>query len=277
MNRRTFLSGDAALRLYDSAGDGLPVVFQHGLGGDATQVAENFPDGPRYRRLTLECRGHGASTPGSVRPFSIALFAADVLAAADALGIGRFVVGGISMGAAIALNVAVTHPHRVAGLVLARPAWDFVPAPENMRPYAEVAACLRVEAPDAARERFRASATAAMLADTAPDNLSSLLGFFARPDPALTAMLLADIAGDGPGVGADEAAAIAVPTLVIGHGRDFAHPLATARRLEDAIPGARLAEITPKATDKQHHIAAFRAAVDDFLETLLPTEEQDRP
>lgn len=277
MNRRTFLRGDAALRLYDSEAGGLPVLFQHGLGGDATQVAENFPDGPRYRRLTLECRGHGASRPGGVRPFSLALFAADVFAAADALGIGRFVVGGISMGAAIALAIAVGHPHRVAGVVLARPAWDFTPAPENMRPYAEVAACLRAEAPDAARQRFRASATAAMLAELAPDNLASLLGFFDRPDPALTAALLADIAGDGPGVSEAQAAAIAVPTLVIGHRRDFAHPLTTARRLAEAIPGARLAEITPKATDKPCHIAEFRTAVDDFLATLLPTEQQDRP
>ena len=51
------------------------------------------------------------------------MFADDVLAFADLRGVERFVVGGISMGAAIALRIAVRHPERVSGLVLARPAW----------------------------------------------------------------------------------------------------------------------------------------------------------
>ena len=51
---------DAALRMHDE-GHGAPVVFQHGLGGDAAQVAEIFPADAAglWRRLTLECRGHG--------------------------------------------------------------------------------------------------------------------------------------------------------------------------------------------------------------------------
>ena len=43
------------------------------------------------------------------------------------------------MGAAIALNVAARLPDRVTALVLARPAWAFEQAPENMRPLSEVA------------------------------------------------------------------------------------------------------------------------------------------
>ena len=157
---------DATLRVFDS-GAGMPVVFQHGLGGDAAQVAENFPDGPAYRRLTVECRAQGGSTAGSVRPFSIAMFAADVLAACDT---PHFVVGGISTGAAIALRLAALHPDRVTALILARPAWVFDRAPANMRPFAEIARLLREHPPTAARERFAASPTARMLATEAPDN-----------------------------------------------------------------------------------------------------------
>ncbi|MER8849189.1 hypothetical protein [Mesorhizobium australicum] len=47
------LRDDAALHVFD-AGQGLPIVFQHGLGGDAAQVALNFPDSPSRRRLPLE-------------------------------------------------------------------------------------------------------------------------------------------------------------------------------------------------------------------------------
>lgn len=267
-----FLDRDRArLRIVES-GAGFPVVFQHGLGGDAAQVADNFPDAPSVHRITLECRGQGVSTAGAARPFSIAMFAGDVLEAADALGLERFIIGGISMGAAIALRIAARHPERIAALVLARPAWLFEPTPENMRPYAEVASALRNLPPNEARTRFAESETAAMLARGAPDNLASLLGFFDRPDPALTADLLSDIAADGPGVGAREARSIGVPTLVIGHGVDHAHPLATARTLAETIPNARLVEITPKATDRIRHRAEFRAAVADLLRDTLPKE-----
>jgi pimeloyl-ACP methyl ester carboxylesterase len=267
-----FWRDDAKLRVFDE-GSGVPVVFQHGLGGDAAQVAENFPDAPGRRRLTLECRAQGGSQGGSVRPFSLAMFAADTLAACDARGIGRFVVGGISMGAAVALRLAVLHPDRVVALVLGRPAWAFAAAPANMQPFALVADALRSHPPAAARAWFAQSATAKMLAVEAPDNLASLLKFFDRPDPDVTADLLGDIADDGPGISRSQAAAIAVPTVVIGHGVDHVHPLATARLLAATIPGAQLAEITPKATDKPRHIAEFRAAVGNFLQTIPALEQ----
>lgn len=263
---------DAELHVFDS-GTGYPVVFQHGLGGDGGQVAENFPDDPAFRRLTVECRAQGRSTPGSVRPFSIAMFADDVLAACDARGIDRFVVGGISMGAAIALRIAARHPDRVAGLVLARPAWLFDTGPDNMRPYGEVAALMRALPREAARDAFARSETAETLRRDAPDNLASLLRFFDRPDLAVTADLLGAIAADGPGVTEAEAAALSVPTLVVCHGVDNAHPLGFAQRLATTIPGARLVEITPKATDKPRHIAEFRSALESFLRAILPTRE----
>ncbi len=178
------------------------------------------------------------------------------------------------MGAAIALRLAVRHPARVDALILARPAWLFGAAPETMRPYAEVAAALRA-APSRteARARFASSRIAAMLGRDAPDNLASLLGFFERPDAAVTADLLHDIAADGPGVTRAEAAALRLPTLVIGHAVDHAHPLATAEALASTIPGATLIRIPPKAGEKVAHVAAFRAAVAGFLDRLPAATE----
>ncbi len=249
-------------------GAGRPMLFQHGLGGDAAQVAEHLPDAPGWRFVTVECRAQGASPPGEARPFSLAMFADDVLAEAAALGLDRFVVGGISMGAAIALRIAALHPGRVSGLVLARPAWLFDAAPANMRPFAEVAALLRAHPPATARERFATSGTALRLAHEAPDNLASLLRFFDRPDPAVTADLLAGIAADGPGVTCAQAAAIVVPTVVIGHDVDHVHPLATAIALAAAIPVARFVRIAPKAGDRARHTLEFRAALLNFLNAL---------
>lgn len=257
---------DAALRVFDTEQGRLPVVFQHGLGGDANQVAQNFPDSPSCRRLTVECRAQGGSGAGSKRPFSIAMFADDVLAAADAAGLDRLIAGGISMGAAIALRLAASHPDRVLGLVLVRPAWAFAAAPQNMRPYTEVAELIRRLPLAEARDAFASSATSARFRSEAPDNLASLLGFFQRENADVFAEVMQEIAADRPGMTQAEAASLAIPTLVIGSGIDLVHPLATARELAETIPNAVFAEVTPKATDKDRHFAEIRAAIGGFLD-----------
>jgi pimeloyl-ACP methyl ester carboxylesterase len=256
----TLQRDDATLRGWDGGG-GLPVIFQHGLGGDEAQVAEVFPDGQRIRRLTLECRGQGKSSLGNANELSIAQFADDVLAFADSLGVGRFVIGGISMGAAIALRIAIRHPERVIALILARPAWLWAAAPANMRPFIEVASYLRKRTV----EDFETSATAHRLAREAPDNLASLKKFFSVKDREAIATLLATIAGDGPDVSEAEVRAIAVPTLIIGHKIDAVHPLKFAQKLTGMIAGSQFVEITPKATDKPRHVAEFRTNVAQFL------------
>ncbi|QND66005.1 alpha/beta hydrolase [Mesorhizobium loti] len=268
------LRDDAALRVFDTGQGGLPIVFQHGLGGDAAQVAQNFPDGLSYRRLTVECRAQGGSGAGSKRPFSIAMFADDVLAAADAAGLDRFVAGGISMGAAIALQLAARHPERIPGLVLVRPAWAFDAAPQNMRPYVEVAELIRSRPLDEARDAFAASATAARFRAEAPDNLASLLGFFARDNAAVFAEVMQAIAADGPGITQAEAAGLTMPTLVIGSGIDLVHPLATARGLAETIPDTAFVEVTPKATDKDRHFAEIRTAIGGFLDRHFNNQDQ---
>lgn len=267
------LRDDAALHVFDTGQGGLPVIFQHGLGGDAVQVAQNFPDGPSRRRLTVECRAQGGSGAGSKRPFSIAMFADDVLAAADAAGLDRFVAGGISMGAAIALHLASRHPDRVLGLVLVRPAWAFDAAPQNMRPYVEVAELIRRLPLAEARETFASSATSARFRTEAPDNLASLLGFFARENATVFAEVMQAIAADGPGVTQAEAAGFATPTLVIGSAIDLVHPLATARELAATIPNTTFTEVTPKATDKDRHFAEIRAAISSFLDTNFNNQD----
>lgn len=262
-----FLERDGIrLHVDRSAGPGPLAYFQHGLCGDARQAAEVFPDDTGFARITLECRGHGTSDVGPFDHLSIATFADDLAVLIGQSGEGPAVVGGISMGAAIALRVAVRRPDLVRALILARPAWVVEAAPLNMRPNAEVGALL-ASGDTSGRERFEASATATILRSRAPDNLASLLGFFERLPLDVTAELLTRISRDGPGVGEDEAAAIAVPTLVVGHSDDEIHPFAHAERLARLIPGASLVEICPKARDRRRYVAEFRAALAAFLET----------
>ncbi len=262
--------GGPRLRVDDSGGPGLPVLFQHGLCGDARQTAEVFPTNASFRRITLECRGHGGSEPGDPRHFSISRFTEDAAGLLDTLRIGPLVVGGISMGSAIALRLAVTRPDLVRGLVIARPAWSMERAPSNMQPNAEVGDLLTRLPPATAQEAFMAGETARLLSEAAPDNLASLMGFFSRAPLDVTAALLTSIAADGPGITAEQLKAICCPVLVIANAMDFVHPLGMAQDIASLIPGASLVEVTPKARDRDAYVAEFRAALNTFLTGFQP-------
>jgi pimeloyl-ACP methyl ester carboxylesterase len=93
---------------YSDSGEGLPVVFQHGLGSDLRQLVALFQPPLGFRLLSMDFRAHGDTRPvGPPEKTSMAAFADDLVAFLDMLGIGQTVVGGISMGAAVALNLAL--------------------------------------------------------------------------------------------------------------------------------------------------------------------------
>lgn len=250
------------LAVHGGGSAGPELVFQHGLCGDAKQVAEAMAGAAPQRWQALECRGHGASEAGGA--VSMDTFAGDVAALIETRGV-PVMLGGISMGAAISTRLAVTRPDLVRGLVLVRPAWVTAPAPANMVPNAEVGALLARLPPVAARAEFAAGATAQRLAAEAPDNLASLLGFFDRAPQDGTARLLTAISAEGPGITPDDLRALRLPVLVCGTGADAIHPLAHATALAGLIPGARLVTLPPKGRDKPAHLAALAAAMTDFL------------
>ncbi|KAB0682948.1 alpha/beta fold hydrolase [Aureimonas leprariae] len=270
MSGSRFLRDGARLRLHDTGGSGRSIVFQHGLGGNEAQVRQNFPDDSGWRRVTLDCRAQGLSEAGETRPFRLAMFADDVLAAADAAGLDRFAAGGISTGAAIALMLAHRCPERVSALILVRPSWAFEPAPANMAPFVEVAQLLRTHGPAEGRRLFEASPTAEMLRREGPDNLKSLLGLFERDDTAVTADLLEGIATDGPGVSRKAAAELRMPTLVVGNALDHVHPPAYATEIAVTIPQAIHVHAASKALDAAAHFAEVKAAIRAFLAGLDP-------
>ncbi|NKN35908.1 alpha/beta hydrolase [Agrobacterium sp. a22-2] len=265
---RLFETSDGTRLNVDRAGEGQAVVFQHGLCGDAGQTQEAFPVEPGFCRITVEARGHGGSQSGPLERLSIATFADDIASYIESRLQPPVVVGGISMGAAIALRLAVKRPDLVKALILARPAWVTAAAPDNMAPNAEVGRLLQTLPPDEVKAAFLAGPTGQRLAAEAPDNLASLTGFFARQPIAVTAALLTAISSDGPGVTDEEVCRIAVPTLVIGHDHDVIHPIAYAHELAEWIPAARFVQITSKTESRTHYVADFRHAMSTFLKEL---------
>lgn len=257
-----FCTADGVNLNLDIAGEGPDVVFQHGLCGDCNQTAQVFPKG--FRRLTLECRGHGLSETGKLETLSLAQFTGDLgdMIAEQKL---RPVVGGISMGAALSLRLAVTRPELVRALVLARPAWGWQLSPSNMAPNAIVGDLL---AAGQGLSTFDQTLIAGTLAKSAPDNLSSLRGFFSREPLQVTSALLRRISVDGAGISESDLSTLRLPVLIIAHDRDYVHPLKLAKEIAAAIPGSQFAEITPKADDPIAYRNDFRAALAAFLKGL---------
>ncbi|MCW8207714.1 alpha/beta hydrolase [Verminephrobacter aporrectodeae subsp. tuberculatae] len=268
LERRWLTQGGLDLAYYDAVRGRVPVVLQHGLCGSAQQTAEVFPDDDRFRLLTLECRSHGASPIGSPGDLSIARFSDDVIALIEARQLAPVILGGISMGAALSLRIAVRRPELVRALILARPAWVTAAHPMNMRPNAEVAELLAHAPAERARALFEHSATARRLAAEAPDNLATLRGLFARAPQASTAELLRRIAADGPGVSEDAVRALDVPALVLGHAADAIHPLALARSLAGLLARSEFVEITPKSVNRAAYLRDMHAALAAFMQKV---------
>jgi pimeloyl-ACP methyl ester carboxylesterase len=263
---KSYLREGLRLNVVESDCRGTPILFQHGLCGNAAQTAEAFPNDPRFKMITVEARGHGASEAGHASDFSIKTFADDVAAYANAENMTPCIMGGISMGAAMALHLAVKRPAMAKALVLVRPAWLTDANPPNMQPNAEIGELLQNVAPEAAKEKFLSGSTAQHLRHHAPDNLASLSSFFQREPIATTSSLLMAIAGDGPGVTRDELRALAIPTLIIATERDEIHPLAHAIALQHLIPQSQLIVITSKVIDRQRYVSEFSQALLNFFE-----------
>jgi pimeloyl-ACP methyl ester carboxylesterase len=247
---------------YADEGDGIPLILQHGLTADIRQPLEIAPAVEGVRLVRMDMRGHGETHPlGPEAGFTFAQMAADVLALADHLRLGAFVIGGISMGAGIALSVASLQPGRVRGLILIRPAWLDEPAPPSLEVMREAGRYIQQFGVTVGKSRFQESALYRAVAAQVPYAAQGLLAQFDHPRAAEAVVRLLSIPGSQP-VG-DRAAwsQLAMPTLIIGNAHDPTHPLSMAQALAAWIPNSRFIEVPPKAVSVADHNAAVIAGI----------------
>jgi 3-oxoadipate enol-lactonase len=109
---------DHTTRIVDTGGEGTPVVLIHGLAADHQMWTEVVKQLAKHHRvIAYDVRGHGRAA-GAPKPFTVPVFAADLAALMDKLGIRQAHVYGMSMGGAIAQQFAIDHPERVRSLAL---------------------------------------------------------------------------------------------------------------------------------------------------------------
>ena len=225
---------------YERHGEGThALVFLHGLLLDsqmnrrlAADLAERG-----HQVVLLDLPGHGRSDkPRHASAHRIDSYAHYVVALLDELGVDQAVVGGVSLGANVGLQVAVQAPDRVRGLVIEMPVLEWA-VPGAAMVFLPLLLGVHYAAPVvravAAITRRIPRTTIAPL-----DSFVSVLT--AEPDEAaavLHGMLVGPITPTY-----EDRQAISAPTLVIGHKIDFIHPFTDADHLARQLPHARLVE-----------------------------------
>ena len=105
---------------YDERGSGEPVLLIMGTGADHTlwdATAKVFAE--RHRVITYDQRGTGSSDhPPDPETYTARVLADDAAALLDALGVATAHVAGLSLGSAVAQELAINHPQKIRSLQL---------------------------------------------------------------------------------------------------------------------------------------------------------------
>jgi pimeloyl-ACP methyl ester carboxylesterase len=245
---------------YDSYGDGeRTIVLVHGLLMNRRMYERLGPALAErgIRAVCIDLLGHGRSDrPEDLRLYSAPLFARQVAALIEHLGLDSAVVGGTSLGANVTLELAVSQPERLKGLFLEMPVLDHALS-AVAGAFTPVMLSLRF-----GRPFFEALSRTTSLVPRTNFLLDMGLDWVRqRPGPSLAVLeglLLGETAPHR-----EKRELIEAPALVVGHPRDPVHPFSDAGMLLKELPNARLVEadsliewrLTPKRLDAE--LAAF--------------------
>lgn len=256
---------------------GRTVVLVHGFAASLHAwepwVARLSPD---YRVITLDLAGHGLTrTPPGYR-MSTEGQVALVDAVTRNLGVERFVLGGNSMGGAVAWSYALAHPERLQGLVLVDAAGWPVEGKREGSPLAfrllanpvGRAVLKRIDLRSIAEKGLKqAYVDEALVTDALVDRYADL-----AMAPGRRELILTSQSRPREPIARATFARIATPTLVVTGEADTVIPAAASRGLAGAIPGAKLITYPGVGHVPMEQIPD-RSAQDlkGFLESLPPS------
>jgi pimeloyl-ACP methyl ester carboxylesterase len=245
---------------YGEWGEGAPLVLLHAF-PFTRQMWQFQYDGltTQMRLVTPDLPGFGKSAL-SQEPPGLGVMAEGVLGVLDRLGLNRVVLGGVSLGGYVAMEILRRRPQVVGALVLA----DTKASADS-----EEAAANRLRMAEMLEEKRSTRVLA-------HDVLPTLVGATTRQEHPETVAWLREIVEDADPLGAawaqramaarrdsfETLRGVEVPTLVVVGDEDELTPPADARAMVDAIPGAQIAVIGGAG-----HLAAAETP-DEFNEVV---------
>ncbi len=239
----------------------IPLVFLHGLGADLHQVESMIV----YDQLiTFDMPAHGGiPLPESRITFN--LMAQFVEERLTELNISEYVIGGISMGAAIALRVALDHPHRCRGLLEVRPAWDCDGMPENNQAiFKHIGQLLSENDRELAKKYYSESSEFIKYKKRYPYNAKRMIDLFEDKNAGINCRRFLEISTEKP-FNLDEIKSIDFPVFIIATRFDPLHSLALAKRLEKQLQAAEFSEIIAKPIDAVKHQLQLNHRIERFM------------
>jgi 3-oxoadipate enol-lactonase len=244
----------------DGAADGPVVVFANPMGAALGIWEPQLEALDGFRVLRYDHRGQGSSevTPG---PYSMRVLADDLVSLLDERGIAKVSLCGLSLGGAVAMYFAVSHPDRLDRLVLACTSARF----GEPEPWLERAATVRRAGIgpliDAVLARWFAPGSAPEIVAAARAQLETTpVEGYAACCEALADWDFRTHLGN-----------IRAPTLVIAGAEDNATPLDHAELIAEGI-GAPLVAIDGAAhLASVEQPAAFNAALIEHLTKEMVT------
>ncbi len=264
----------------------LALIFQHDIGGDAAHASRlltrpgSSTSDSDVRVVHADFRAHGHSETGAAESLSMKTLASDLVALLDHLGWEQAILGGIGLGAAVALRLAVERPDRCRALVLCRPAWVGGTMNAVARHALGLVATL-LTADDWERSAGHRLARdgvfrhiQAVCGDAAQTLRELVRSVAARPETrAATIASLRELprsrALDDP----EALATVACPTLILAAQSDPLHPFECARELADALPNSRLVPIATGPADDRSSTEDAGRSVGEFLRAVQDGRE----
>jgi len=252
---------------YDDKGSGPAVCLIHGFPLDRRmwrpQVMALASAG--YRVITPDLRGFGESD-ATEGPCTMELYADDLAALLDYLGVGHAVAGGMSMGGYVLLNLLERHPDRLtaACFIVSRSGADDEAGKERRL---SLAGEVMKSGPRVTAELFEKILFATKTPRERPELIAEVYGWMLEKDAVGLAGGLLAMRGRKDYTGHLEG--FHLPALVIGAEEDRAVPAENARALAAGLPQGRLC-IIPGAG----HLAnleqpeAFNSCLLEFLNNL---------
>lgn len=229
---------------YTDEGEGEPVILIHGFPlSSELWTPQRAALSANYRVLALDLRGHGMSEPPHGAA-SVEMYADDVMAFMDALGIGAVNLAGLSMGGYIVMALLRRYPDRVRSIMLlATKAPGDTDAGKQARN--DMIALAETEGAGAVAEKMLPKMLTARTRDTNPELVEFARSMMARTSVegivgALHA--LRERPDSRPTLDG-----LALPALILVGQEDELTPPAEATAMEAAIRNARL-EIVPDAS-----------------------------
>lgn len=246
---------------YEIQGTGIPFVFLHGLGGSIRQIYNIYEPVPDVQLITLNQQGHGNSEPDWTH-YTFDALADDVITLLDYLRIPKAYMGGISMGAAVSLNVAVRYPNRVISLLLIRNAWTpHGMSDEVQRAYYDLGTSLSF----GNIQHFYHTKGWELVKAPSSYTRNTFLCTFEDPSSLKYWQKYQFLPKERPIGSAEELNNLTLPVFIVANRNDFCHPFFYGEYFHRHIRNSCFTEIPDKDQDTSGH----KAGVNQSIRLLL--------